>query len=376
VTKPETVLPLQGRLLKRHSQFYYVEAAGVLYECMGRGMLKKANIEPMVGDFVTLDSVEKERKTARIGSILPRKNNLGRPNVSNADGVLVVCSWREPAFDFTQTDRYLTHVALSGLEPTLCITKTDLSEDSDELKAMVSLYARLSIPVECLAVKRDGVPETLRQRMQGRMLVLAGPSGSGKSSLLNALNPRLKLRIGEVSDKNARGRHTTRHASLLQINSEDPTTLVADTPGFSNLRFDYALPADIEAIFPDFAPYRSDCQFSNCLHIIENGCQVREHLAEIAPSRYLSYQTLIDEAREYEATLRNSSSKMERGYKSLDRKGAQSIQILRLQEKNRDAARNTLRQQVQQILFDQAEEEKEEDMSDELELVDDTPDSV
>jgi ribosome biogenesis GTPase / thiamine phosphate phosphatase len=351
---------LEGRLIKRHSQFYYVEAEGVLYECMGRAMLKKAGLEPTVGDFVTLDSVEKDRKTARIGSILPRKNNLGRPSVSNADGVLVVCSFLEPAFDFTQTDRYLTHVALAGLEPTLCITKIDLADDDETFQAIGTLYQSLGVSVEFLAVKREGIPASLRQRMKGRVMVLAGPSGSGKSSLLNALNRNLKLRVGEISDKNARGTHTTRHASLLQIDENDSSTLVADTPGFTNLRFDRNLPEEIEAIFADFAPYRAGCAFSDCLHLSETGCRVRQHLDAIAPSRYQSYQTLIEEAREYEATLKKTSCKVERGFKSLDRKGAQSVQILRLQEKNRDAARNTIRQQVNQLLLNSAHEEGDE----------------
>jgi ribosome biogenesis GTPase len=373
VSKVEATSPLQGRLLKRHSQFYYVEAEGIVYECMGRGMLKKAGIEPTVGDFVTLDSVEKGRKTARISSILPRKNSLGRPSVTNTDGVFIVCAFREPAFDFTQTDRYLTHVALTGVEPTLCITKTDLAEDPSELEAIRTLYERLGVPVEFLAVQRDGVSESVRDRMKGRMLVLAGPSGSGKSSMLNVLNKRLKLRVGEVSDKNSRGTHTTRHASLLQIYDNDSTTLVADTPGFTNLRFDQNLPSEIEAVFQDFDPYRADCAFSDCMHLTETGCQVHAHLDEIAPSRYASYQTLINEAREYEAAVKKMSSKVERGYKSLDRKGAKPVQILRLQEKNRDSARNTLRQQVNQLLLDKSEDDEE---LAEFDLVNEPPDSV
>lgn len=349
-----------GRLLKRHSQFYYVEFEGIVYECMGRGNLKKAGLEPTVGDFVTLDSIEVQAKTARIASILPRKNSLGRPSVTNADGVFVVCAFREPSFDLTQTDRYLTHIALNGLQPVLCITKIDLADSPLDVEAIQTLYEKLGVPVELLSVKRDGVPDSLKQRMKDRMHVLAGPSGSGKSSLLNALNNQLKLRIGDVSDKNARGRHTTRHASLLQIDENDPHTLVADTPGFSNLRFDQCLPADIEGIFPDFSDYRNDCAFSDCLHLTETDCSVKNNMNTIAASRYASYKVLIDEAREYEALLKKTSSKVERGYKRLDGEGSKSIEIVRLQEKNRDPGRKTVRQKVDLWLH---EEENQDDSS-------------
>jgi ribosome biogenesis GTPase len=191
------------------------------------------------------------------------------------------------------------------------------------------------------------------------MHVLAGPSGSGKSSLLNAMNHRLQLRVGDVSDKNARGRHTTRHAALLQIDDDDPYTLIADTPGFSNLRFDQHRTAEIEAAFPDFAPYRKQCMFSDCLHLSETGCHVLENTQAIAPSRYASYRTLIEEAREYEAFLKKNSIKVERGYKRLDGGEAQSIEIVRLREKNRDPGRRTMKQKVEQLYLETDEDENE-----------------
>jgi len=355
VTEPS--LPT-GRLLKRHSQFYYVEFEGVVFECMGRANLKKAGLEPTVGDFVTLDSIDEQSKTGRIASILPRKNALGRPSVTNADGVFVVCAFREPSFDFTQTDRYLTHVSLNGMDPVLCITKIDLADNAADLEAIQTLYEKLGIPVEFLSIKRDGVPDSLKQRMKDKMHVLAGPSGSGKSSLLNALNNQLHLRIGDVSDKNARGRHTTRHASLLQIDENDPHTLVADTPGFSNLRFDQCLPADIVSVFPEFRDYKADCAFSDCFHLTETDCAVRNNENCIAPSRYASYQVLIQEAKEFEALLKKSSSKVERGYKRLDGEGSKSIEIVRLKEKNRDPGRKTLKQQVDLLILDEKENEE------------------
>jgi ribosome biogenesis GTPase / thiamine phosphate phosphatase len=352
---------LAGRLVKRHSHFYYVEAEGVLYECMGRGMLKKGGEEPIVGDFVELDSVNPANNTARIQKIQPRTNMLRRPSIANVDGVLVVCSLKEPAFDGVQVDRYLTHVELVGLKPILCVTKSDLAQDAAELDAIRALYAeQLGYDVFFTSYLQPESITVLKTHLEGRVTVLAGPSGSGKSSMLNALNPELQLRVGEVSSKIARGTHTTRHVALLPLSNDDASTLIADTPGFSNLRFDTTLPESVERVYRDFAPYRANCAFSDCLHLNEEGCAVREHLDELAVSRYKSYTTLIGEAREYEETLKATSEKEERGYKVLHRKGQEELYILRLKEKNRDAARNTQKQQVnRQILMEEAEEKSD-----------------
>lgn len=374
---------MQGRLLKRHSHFYYVDAGGTLYECMGRGLLKKGGEEPLVGDFVELDSVDSANRTARIRAILPRRNELGRPRIANADGVLVIYSLKEPTFDPLQTDRYLTHIELAGLTPVLCVTKTDLADSPAELDAIAALYdERLDYRVIFTSVQRAETLNVLRECLKGRVMVLAGPSGGGKSSLLNALNPALRLRVGEVSGKLARGTHTTRHASLLPLAADDPDTLIADTPGFSNLRFDTILPSRIEAIYRDFSPFRSNCAFSDCLHIAEENCAVRTHLHltysgqpvslgnMIAESRYASYLALIAEAREAEEALKAGGQKDEPSYKVLHRKGQKPLHILRLREKNRDAARNTQKQQVNRLA------ELEKDAEEESKLVDDPADPV
>ncbi len=350
--------PLQGRLVKRHSQFYYVEADGVLYECMGRGLLKKGGEEPLVGDFVELDSVNTGNRTARIHTIQPRANMLRRPSIANVDGVLVVCSLKDPVFESPQVDRYLTHVEMAGLSPILCVTKCDLAQDALELNAIRELYnEQLGYEVFFTSTIQPETIIALRSRLRSKVTVLAGPSGSGKSSMLNALNPELCLRVGEVSGKIARGTHTTRHVALLPLSNDDPGTLIADTPGFSNLRFDTTLSNAIEQVYRDFIPYRSHCTFSDCLHITEEGCQVRAHLAEISASRYQSYLNLVSEAREAEDTLKATSEKEARGYKVLHRKGQEELYILRLKEKSRDAARNTQKQQVnRQVLFEEGEE--------------------
>jgi ribosome biogenesis GTPase len=341
---------LEGRLLKYHSNFYYVEAEGTLYECMLRGLIKKEGTEPLVGDRVVLDSVNAANQTARVSSLLPRTNAITRPKIANVDQVLVVYSLREPEFDPHQMDRYLTHIELAGLTPTLCLSKADLLADQVELAAIRHLYVeKLGYALYFTSIHQADSFQTIRELTHGKITVLAGPSGSGKSSLLNALNPSLKLRVGEISEKIARGQHTTRHVELLMPNPIEPDTLIADTPGFSNLRLNYVLPEQIEAVFREFAPYRADCDFSDCLHLDEEGCAVLTNRDKIADTRYLSYKDLITEARQYEETVRASSQKEEFGYKTLDRKGKDSVRILRLKEKDRDASRKTLKQQVKQM---------------------------
>jgi ribosome biogenesis GTPase len=336
-----------GRLLKYHSNFYYVEADGVLYECALRGLLKKEGLDVLVGDFVALDSVNEAAKTARVQRVVDRKNAITRPKLANVDQVVVVYSLREPLFDPNQMDRYLTHVELAGLEPILCISKADLAQDGAEISRIQALYQeQLGYQVMFTSVKDPRSLQTIKAIIQDKITVLAGPSGSGKSSLLNTLNPQFKLRVGEVSAKVSRGAHTTRHVELLALTVDDPQTLIADTPGFSNLKFNTTLPLQIAGLFRDFQPYKTDCAFTDCLHVDEEGCHVLTHRDQIADTRYQSYLDMLSEARAYKEEVAATSQKQEFGYKQLDRKGKVSLQILRLKEKNRDGSRRTQKQQV------------------------------
>lgn len=355
-------LTLTGRLRKYHSNFYYVEAEGVQYECSLRGLIKKEGIEPLVGDFVELDSVQLGSKTARINRVLERKNAISRPKLANVDQVFVVYSLKEPDFDPNQMDRYLTHIELAGVLPILCVSKADLGDPEADLAPIKALYEeRLGYQVLFTSVRKSESMDVIRALAKGKISVLAGPSGSGKSSLLNALNPDLQLRVGEVSEKIARGQHTTRHVELLSLFEDEPDTLIADTPGFSNLKFNYVFPERIQEVYRDFAELRTHCAFSDCLHIDEEGCAVRADETVVNSSRYRSYLDLIAEARLYKEEASASSQKEEFGYKRLDRKGKESLRILRLKEKNRDASRRTMRQQVSQLGLDEHESEAESD---------------
>jgi ribosome biogenesis GTPase len=336
-----------GRLLKYHSNFYYVEAGEVLYECALRGLIKKEGLDVLVGDFVVLDSINEGAKTARVQRVVDRRNAISRPKLANVDQVVVVYSLREPLFDPNQMDRYLTHVELAGLEPILCLSKADLAQDEDEIHQIQALYQdQLGYRVMFTSVRNPDSLKIIQDIIHGKITVLAGPSGSGKSSLLNCLNPTFKLRVGEVSAKISRGAHTTRHVELLSLSADDPHTLIADTPGFSNLKFNTVLPVQIAGLFRDFQPYKAQCAFTDCLHVDEEGCAVLANRDKIADSRYQSYLDILVEARAYKEESAATSQKEEFGYKRLDRKGKEALQILRLKEKNRDGSRRTQKQQV------------------------------
>lgn len=346
LTQPSdnTLKDPKPRVLKYHSNFYYVEHQGVLYECMAKGLLKKEGVEILVGDAVCLDSFNETNHTARITSVETRLNMLTRPKIANVDQVVIVHPLEEPTFSPYQLDRYLTHVELAGLKPVICISKCDLAQTQADLDSIRNTYeTTLGYPVTFTSVHQPDTLNDLWTMAENKVSVLAGLSGAGKSSLLNRMNPEFKLKVQEVSEKISRGQHTTRHVELLEVRSD---TYMADTPGFSNLKFSYVMPEQVEAIYKDFAPYRESCEFSNCLHLDEPGCHVLEKLSEISETRYQSYQDMIAEARLYEQEQQSTSSKNEFGHKTLHRKGREDLQILKLKEKSREGSRRTMKQEI------------------------------
>lgn len=304
----------------------------------------------LAGDWVVLDSVEDTHRTGRIIDIEPRQNELGRPKVANVDQVVIVHPLREPDFSYEQLDRYLTHTALAGLDAAICISKSDLGDDDQERDKIIGIYEqKLRLPLVFTSIHDMASFKIVRELVSGKTSVLAGVSGAGKSTLLNQLNPNLNLRVGKVSGKIGRGQHTTRHVELLEVL---PQVDIADTPGFSNLKFDYVLPARIEAVYPDFKLFRDQCHFSDCLHLDEADCGVRPYVGNaIALSRYESYQAMILEALNYQEALQSSSQKQEQQYKTRHRKGRnKNMKILRIDEKDREASRKARNQQVSTLL--------------------------
>ncbi|MFD0867594.1 ribosome small subunit-dependent GTPase A [Paenibacillus residui] len=295
----------QGMIVKALSGYYYVLPDGQAREgdriqCRARGIFKKRNISPLVGDRVVYGLTENGEGT--IDEILPRSTELIRPPVANVELAILVFSVAEPAISLPLLDKFLVHTESAGLETVLVFTKHDLLaagmvHSDSGFGDIRSLYESIGYPIVTTSAQAGSGLEEIRTRLQGRISVFAGQSGVGKSSLLNALVPELRLETSEISHRLGRGRHTTRHVELIAL---EPDGWVADTPGFSQLDFMNVEAEQLADCFREFRSYSEGCRFRGCLHQHEPGCKVREAVDadEIASTRYNHYLTFLTEIRD------------------------------------------------------------------------------
>jgi ribosome biogenesis GTPase len=297
---------MQGKILKGISGFYYVYVAGSgLYECKAKGIFRKEGIKPLVGDLVEIDILDEAEKKGNLIRILPRKNALVRPAVANVDMALIVFAAATPDPNFNLLDRFLALMARQGLPVCICFNKCDLV--SAELQEQYRLdYRGCGCPVEFISVKEDIGIEGLLAHLRGKTSTIAGPSGVGKSSLINRLSPDVQLETGEVSEKIGRGKQTTRHTQLIRIEGD---TYIMDTPGFSSLYLQDMDKEELAGCYPEFADYEPDCRFPGCSHISEPDCGVKRALEEgkISRLRYANYVQLYGELKEQ--TWKNTQKK-------------------------------------------------------------------
>ncbi len=321
----------QGQILKIHSDFYYVASENEQFECKLREVLKKQQKKICVGDYVEFDN-------GHIINLLPRKNFIQRPSVANIDQIVIVSAVEEPHLDLHQLDRYVAFAEFSGIDIKLCFNKNDLSKDDSMIEEVFSIYEPMGYDIIFTsALEKLGI-EDFQEMMEGKTSVLCGPSGVGKSSLLNALNPDFHLRTKSISEKTGRGTHTTRHSEILNISD---TTRIIDTPGFSNLKFDFLMPWDVAKLFREFRPYLGTCKFQNCVHIMETDCSVKNNLDKIAESRYDSYKEFVEEAKEYKEKIKYEGRKKETFEKKHNDKTA-----VKISAQKRTSSRRTLKQQL------------------------------
>ena len=285
---------MTGRIVKALSGFYYVDTGeGEPIPCRGRGRLRHQKATPLVGDRVEISSLDDG--TGMVDAILPRKNQFRRPMVANIDQMVIIASGALPVTDPFLIDRMTALAEWKGCGVLLCFNKCDL----DRAEELADLYRAAGFPVlQVSAESGEGIRE-LAAAIADRVSAFTGNSGVGKSSILNALQPDFGLRVGEVSEKLGRGRHTTRHVELFPVAGG----LAADTPGFSSFDAEQteSIPKEeLASAFREFRPYLDQCRFQGCSHIKEKGCAVRGAVAEgkIAPSRHKSYIRLYEQARE------------------------------------------------------------------------------
>lgn len=321
----------EGQIYKIHSDFYYVDDGVNSYECKIREVLKKQKEKIIVGDYVDFDN-------GVIKKILPRKNFIKRPSVANIDQVIIVSALKEPDLDLHQLNRYIALAKYYKIPAVLCFNKDDLKWDKHLGEDIKNIYQALGYKIVYTSATEHKGIKNFEMLLDGKTSVLCGNSGVGKSSLINAINPDFNLRTKNVSEKTQRGTHTTRHCEIIKINEN---SRIVDTPGFSNVRFDFILPADVDLLFDDIAQFRNECKYSDCLHINEDACNVLENIDKINSSRYESYLAFIEEAKEYKEKIKYEGKKEEHSKKTVHNK-----QIAKISEKKRESARNTLKQKI------------------------------
>jgi len=281
-----------GKIRKAISGFYYVEFEEKVYECRAKGILKKNNITPLVGDWVEFEILAEAE--GNVLNVVNRENFLIRPPVANINKVLIVVALKTPEPSLLFIDKQLAFLRKMDLEPVICLNKVDL-EEGESIK---SIYENIGYRVLFTSAKEKQGIEALKQEIFGKTAVFVGNSGVGKSSLTNLLMNEMRMEEGSLS-KIERGKQTTRHSELLKVSDD---TYIIDTPGFSSFEL-----ADIEAkelasLFIEFSDYIGDCRYDDCTHVGENECGIKQALAEgkITESRYESFVTLYQKLKEAE----------------------------------------------------------------------------
>lgn len=285
-------MALAGIIMKGVGGNYTVSTAQGEYVCRARGLFRKDKIKPLVGDDVSIDVTSESDREGYILDIGPRRAELIRPHVANIDQVIITMAAAHPNPNYILLDKLIILSMESGLEPIICFNKIELNS-TPEMDAIAEIYASAGYCVVLTSVKKDYGLERLREIMTGSINAFAGPSGVGKSSLINAIMPGLTLKTGEVSEKIKRGRHTTRHSELMPL---DFGGYVLDTPGFTSLELEMVDKNDLRHYYREFEPL-DPCRFRDCHHMNEPGCAVKAAVESgaVSPMRYDSYRYIYEE---------------------------------------------------------------------------------
>ena len=287
---------MQGKIIKGIAGFYYVHARnGIVYECKAKGIFRKENIKPLVGDDVELEMIDEEHKIGNIQKILPRKSKLIRPAVANIDQALIIFAIVKPNPNFNLLDRFLIQMTKQGLPCIICFNKSDIATRKEQ-ESLRKAYETCGFQVLFISVaKQEGIDQVERL-LKGKTTTVAGPSGVGKSSLINCLYPDAEMETGQISEKIDRGKHTTRHSQLFALGED---TFILDTPGFSSLDLFDVEKEQLKDYYPEFVAYEEQCRFRGCVHVSEPDCGVKKALAEgkISQVRYENYTLLYEELK-------------------------------------------------------------------------------
>lgn len=291
---------MQGRIVKGIAGFYYVycreaEGSSQTYECRAKGVFRRDHRKPLVGDDVELAVLNEEKAQGNIIELLPRHSELIRPAVANVDQALIIFSIVRPKPNFNLLDRFLIMMGQQDVPCIICFNKTDMDEDGRG-EAYRQIYENCGYRTLQTSTKNGAGAEELRAALAGKTTAVAGPSGVGKSSIVNSLQSQTVMETGQISAKIERGKHTTRHTELIAVGED---TYILDTPGFSSLDLFDLEKEQLAAYYPEFAPYEKNCRFGGCSHVAEQVCGVRDAVEQgaIDRMRYGNYCLLYEELK-------------------------------------------------------------------------------
>ena len=282
--------------MKGIAGFYYVNVESMgLYECKAKGNFRNKKIKPLVGDNVEIDIIDEDNKIGNITEIFGRKSELIRPAVANVDQAIVIFAAADPAPNFNLLDRFLVMMQNQNIDTIICFNKMDKVKTEDK-ETLESIYKDSGCKLKFLSVKFNEGLNEIKDILKNKTTVLAGPSGVGKSSFVNKLNPEAEMETGAISEKIKRGKHTTRHSELIYLGGE---TYLMDTPGFSSLALFDMEKEELKDCYPEFDMFDEPCRFLGCVHVNEPDCIIKENVANgtINESRYTNYKLLYEELK-------------------------------------------------------------------------------
>ena len=286
---------LKGTIIKGIGGFYYVNTEQGIYACRARGIFRKDGIKPTVGDSVEISVLDEKDKEGSLDVIEKRKTLLIRPRVANVDQAVIVFAAKSPNMNLDLLDRFLILVEEQQLDVVICINKID-KDKTQQYEKIAALYHSAGYPVLCVSAEKEIGIEDLKEVLQNKISVFAGPSGVGKSSLNNKAFPHAEMETGEISKKIQRGRHTTRHAELIQIGEK---SYIVDSPGFTSLYLENVTEQTLQYYFKEFQPYVHQCYYTGCSHTHEPDCAVKQQVNKsISETRYHRYVTIYEELKE------------------------------------------------------------------------------
>ena len=288
---------MQGKIIKGIAGFYYIYAEdGNVYECKAKGIFRKDNFKPLVGDNVEITVLNEEEKEGSVTSILPRRNSLIRPAVANVDQAFLIFAMENPKPNFLLLDRFLIMMKQQEIPAVICFNKKDVGE-KEEMEKLYEIYTGCGYRVVLSSTYEGEGMDEIHEILKGKTTVVSGPSGVGKSSITNCMQGEVQMETGEISKKLKRGKHTTRHSQVIPV---EKNTFLVDTPGFSSLYLTDMKEEELRDYFPEFVMYEPQCRFQGCMHIHEPGCAVKKALSEgkISQQRYDNYLALYEELKE------------------------------------------------------------------------------